>query len=179
MKSETATNEASASGPQYITQKNATASKLGKHADGTISYKVACDFERTTLFLAITNNSSGSYFSREYVPVARIEKLLANLDRSDFPSKALKPVFTGRSSNNAGFRAAILLAEGLLARAANSETKHVCTGAWTKWKASVLGLEATQDETDAPSAQSADAPGSPADNKAVAAKPQKPVNPTK
>lgn len=180
MKRETATNEASAaSGPQYITQKNATAPKLGKHADGTISYKVACDFERTALFLAITDNSSGGYFSREYVPVARIEELLANLDRSDFPSKALKPAFTGRSSNNAGFLAAILHAEGLLSRAADSETKHVRTGAWTKWKASVLALEATQDETNAPSAQSTDAPGSPANNKAVAAKPQKPVNPTK
>jgi hypothetical protein len=179
MKSETATNEASAaSGPQYITQKNATAAKLGKHADGTISYKVACDFERTALFLAITDNSSGGYFSREYVPVARIEELLANLDRSDFPSKALKPAFTGRSSNNAGFLAAILHAEGLLSRA-DSETKHVCTGAWTKWKASVLALEATQDETNAPSAQSTDSPGSPANNKALAAKPQKPVNPTK
>jgi len=45
MKSETAINEASAaSGPQYMAQKNATAPKLGKHADGTISYKVACDF---------------------------------------------------------------------------------------------------------------------------------------
>jgi hypothetical protein len=50
VKSETATNEASAaSGPQYITQKNATAPTVGKHADGTISYKVACDFERTAL----------------------------------------------------------------------------------------------------------------------------------
>lgn len=180
MKSETATNEASAaSGPQYMTLKNATARKLGKHAGGTISYKVACDSGRTALFLAITDNSSGGYFSREYVPVARIEELLANLDRSDFPSKALKPAFTGRSSNNAGFLAAILHAEGLLSRAAESDTNHVCTGTWHKWKASVLALEETQDETNTPSAQSTDAPGSPANNKAVAAKPQKPVDPTK
>jgi hypothetical protein len=180
MTNTTATTKAATSpAAPYVTLKSATASKLGKHADGTISYKVACDFERTALFLAITDNSSGGYFSREYVPVARIEELLANLDRSSFPSKALKPAFTGRSSNNAGFLAAILHAEGLLSRAADSETKHVCTGAWTKWKASVLALEATQDEMNAPSAQSTDAPGSPANNKAVAAKQQKPVNPTK
>jgi len=180
MKSETTTNEGSAaSGPQYITLKNATVAKLGKHADGTISYKVACDIERTAPFLAITDNSSGGYFSREYVPVARIEELLANLDRSDFPSKALKLAFTGRSSNNAGFLAAILHAEGLLSRAADSETKHVCTGEWPKWKVSVLALEATQDETNAPSAQLTDAPGRPGNNKAVAAKSQKLANPTK
>jgi len=180
MKNETATNEApEASGPQYITLKNAIAPKLGKHADGTISYKVACDMGRTALFLAITDNSSGGYFSREYVPVARIEELLAKLDQAGFPSKLLKPAFTGKSSNNAGFLASILHAENLLSRDADSDTKHVCTDGWTKWKASALALKATGEKTCAPSAQSTDALGSPANNKVVAAKPQKPVNPTK
>ena len=180
MKNETAINEApAASSPQYITLKSSTTPKLGKHAEGTISYKVACDTGRTALFLAITDNSSGGYFSREYAPVARIEEQLAKLDQSGFPSKLLKAAFTGRSSNNAGFLAAILHAEGLLSRAADSETKHACTGDWTKWKASVLALEGTQEETSSSSPQSTDAPGSFANNKAVSAKPQKPVNPTK
>jgi hypothetical protein len=175
MKDETATNEApEAAAPQYITLKVAMSPKLGKHADGTISFKVACDTGRTALFLAITDNSSGGYFSREYVPIARIEELLAKLDQSGFPSKVLKAAFTGRSSNNAGFLAAILHAEGLLSRAADSETKHVCTGGWAKWKASLLALEETQGETSSPPAQD-----SPANNKATTAKPQKPVNPTK
>ena len=174
MKNETATNEAPpASDPQYVTLKNATAPKLGKHADGTISYKVACDIGRTTLFLAITDNSSGGYFSREYVSVARIEELLANLDRLDFSSKALKPAFTGRSSNNAGFLAAMLHAEGLLSRATDSETKHVCTGDWPKWKTFLLALEGPQSETNTPPAQSADAPNSAGNNKATTAKPPK------
>lgn len=180
MKNETATNEAPAAcSPKYITLKNATAAKLGKHADGTISYKVACDMGRTTLFLAITDNSSGGYFSQEYVPIDRIEELLAKLDRSGFPSRALKATFTGRSSNNAGFLAAILHAEGLLSRATDSETKHVCIGDWAKWKGSTLALDGTQDEASSPPRQSTDAPGSPTNNKAFAAKPQKSVNPTK
>lgn len=180
MKNETAINEAPvASSPQYITLKCAFAPKLGKHADGIISYKVACNIRRTALFLAITDNSSGGYFSREYVSAARIEELLVNLDQSGFPSKVLKAAFTGRSSNNAGFLAAILQAEGLLSRAVDSETKHLCTKDWTKWKASALALGGTQDVTSSPSAQSIDAPDSLANNKAVAAKPQKPVNPTK
>lgn len=180
MKNETVPNGApQAATPQYITLKVATSPKVGKHADGTISYKVACDMGRTTLFLAITDNSSGGYFSREYVPAARIEELLAKIEQSDFPSKALKAAFTGRSSNNAGFLAAILHAEGLLVRATDSETKHVCTGDWAKWEISLLSLEGTQDETSSPPAQSTDAPDSLANNKAVAAKPQKPVNPTK
>lgn len=180
MKNETATNEVpEEAAPQYITLKSATAPKLGKHADGTISYKVACNTGRTALFLAVTDNSGGGYFSREYAPVARIEELLAKLDQSGFPSKLLKPAFTGKSSNNAGFLAAILHAEGLLSRDADGETKHVCNGSWTKWKASALALEGTQDETSSPPAQSTDTQDSPANNKVVAAKPQKPVNPTK
>lgn len=180
MKNETATNEApGGAAPQYITLKSATAPKLGKHADGTISYKVACDMGRKALFLAITDNSNGGYFSREYVPVSRIEERLVKLDQSGFPSKELKPAFAGKSSNNAGFLAAILHAEGLLTRPTDSETKHVCTRAWAKWAASLLVLEGTKDEKSSLSEQSTDAPGSPANNKAVAAKPQKPVIPTK
>jgi len=180
MKNETATNMApEASGPQYITLKGATAPKLGKHADGTISYKVACDMGRTALFLAITDNSSGGYFSREYVPVVRAEELLAKLDQSGFPSKGLKAAFTGKSSNNAGFLAAILHAEGLLSRAADSETKHVCIGDWPKWKTSLLGLEATPGEIGLPLVRTTDGLDTPANHKAVTAKSPKPVNPTK
>lgn len=180
MKNETATNEPPvASGPQYTTLKIATTAKLGKHADGTISYKVACDTGRTVLFIAITDNSSGGYFSREYVPVTRIGGLLAKLDQSDFPSKELKPAFTGKSSNNAGFLAAILHAEGLLARGTDSETKHVCTGDWAKWTASLLALEGTRDETSFPPSQSTNALVSPVNNKATTAKLYKSANPTK
>jgi hypothetical protein len=51
IKNETAIPEALVpSGPQYVALKHATVPKLGKHADETISYKVACDMGRTALF---------------------------------------------------------------------------------------------------------------------------------
>lgn len=180
MKNETATNVApEASGPQYITLKGATAAKLGKDADGTISYKVGCDVGRTALFLAITDNSSGGYFSREYVSVARIEELLGKVDQSGFPTKGLKAAFNGKSSNNACFLAAILHAEGLLSRAADSETKHICIGDWSKWKASLLLLDATSGEMGLPPVQSTGGLDTPASYKASTAKPPKPINTTK
>jgi hypothetical protein len=180
MKNETATNVASeASGLQYITLKGAVAPKLGKHADGTISYKVACDMGRTALFLAITDNSSGGYFSREYVPVVRIEELLAKLDQSGFPSKGLKAAFTGKSSNNAGFLAAILHAEGLLARATDSENKHVFTEEWHKWKTSSLALEGIKGEMGSSPVRSTDVRVTQANHKAVTAKSQKDFTSTK
>lgn len=180
MKNEIASKVApEASGPQYITLKDATAPKLGKHADGTISYKVARDTGRTSLFLAITGNSSGGYFSREYVPVVRIEELLAKLDQSGFPSKGLKAAFTGKSSNNAGFLAAILHAEGLLSRAVDSETKHVCIGDWPEWKTLFLVLEATPGEMGLPPVSSTGGLDTPANHKAITAKSPKHVNPNK
>lgn len=180
MKNEIATNVApAASSPQYITLKDATAPKLGKHADGTISYKVACDSGRAALFLAITDNSSGGYFSREYVPAARIEELLGKQDQLGLPSKGLKAAFTGKSSNNAGFLAAILHAEGLLSRVTDSETKHTCAGDWPKWKSSLLALEGMQDEMGSKHALQINGLGTETNYKAITAKPPKPVNSTK
>lgn len=142
----------------YITLKSATASKLGKHANGIISYTVVCSPDRTALFVAITGNSSGGYFSREYVPFDRIEELVAKLDQSAFPSKALKVAFTGKSSNNAGFLAAILHAEGLFTRTANNEAKHVMANEWGKWKTALLAQEGGQTSASMPSTQTTDAP---------------------
>lgn len=132
---------------QYIILKTAFASKLGRSAQGSISYTVSCDTDRTVLFVAIKDNSSGGYFSREHVPVDRIQELVGKFDQPPFPSKTLKIAFAGKSSNNAGFLAAILHAEGLLARATDNEAKHVPAGDWDNWKTAVLELEGIPAET--------------------------------
>lgn len=151
----------------YITLKSATASKLGKHANGSISYTVVCSPDRTALFVAITGNSSGGYFSREYVPFDGVQELVAKLDQSAFPSKPLKAAFTGKSSNNAGFLAAILHAEGLLTRAPDNETKHVMSNDWGNWKTTLLAQEGDQVSTSPASAQTTDAPLTPEKNRSL------------
>ncbi|QBE63193.1 hypothetical protein [Pseudoduganella lutea] len=161
---------------QYITLKSDTASKLGKYAEGSISYTLQCDPSRTALFVAISDNSSGGYFSREYVPVDRIQELVGNPNKSAFPSKALKIAFTGKSSNNAGFLAAILHAEGLLARATDNEAKHVPTGDWVNWKTALLALESNPADTSPPSAQSADVSAGPEKRKTLTLKRAKPAS---
>ncbi|MFS0756503.1 hypothetical protein ABC383_17645 [Noviherbaspirillum sp. 1P10PC] len=155
MNNATSTTEASASpAPQYITLKSATARKLGKYADGSIGYTISCDPGRTTLFIAITHNSSSGYFSREYIPVDRIQELIAKLDQPAFASKALRAAFiTGKSSNNVGFLLAILHAERALTRDTENEAKHVVVGDWTKWKAALLTLDGSQVDADSLSAQ--------------------------
>jgi len=95
--------------------------------------------DRKEPMIQIVSNDSRGYFSKEAVCFSRIAACVDphQKDRS-FPSRLLQTAFTGRSSNNAGFLAAILRAEGLLALAPDAEGRHVISGDWVAWKKSTL-----------------------------------------
>lgn len=119
--------------------KSAKAMKLGKHAEGAIYYQILTDSQRQAPSFKIISNEGRGYFSKEVVAFDSIESCLAAHPQDQpFPSKLLQLAFAGRSSNNAGFLAAILRAEGLLALAPDTEGRHVISGDWAAWKASVL-----------------------------------------
>lgn len=119
--------------------KSAKANKLGKHAEGGIHYQILTDSQRQDPSFKIVGNEGGGYFSKEVVAFGSVEACIAAHPQDQpFPSKLLQTAFTGRSSNNAGFLAAILRAEGLLALAPDTEGRHVKSGDWAAWKASVL-----------------------------------------
>lgn len=123
----------------FLLLKTDTAKKIGKQSEGGISYQILGDTERQHLSIAITGNDSGGYFSREIVPFHQVEACLAKHKQDKpFPSKLFKDAFIGRSSNNAGFLAAILRAEGLLVAAPEAETQHIVSGDWATWKKSLL-----------------------------------------
>jgi hypothetical protein len=119
--------------------KSAKTMKLGKHAEGGIHYQILTDSQRQAPSFKIVGNEGGGYYSKEIVAFGSVEACLAAHPQDQpFPSKLLQTAFTGRSSNNAGFLAAILRAEGLLALAPDTEGRHVMSGDWAAWKASVL-----------------------------------------
>jgi hypothetical protein len=119
--------------------KESTAPKVGARAEGSINYNVLADNERQQLFIAITGNKGGGYFSKEHVDISKIEACLDTAAAAKpFPSKTFKEAFVGRSSNNAGFLVAVLRHEGLLAAAPEAETQHVRSGDWTAWKKAML-----------------------------------------
>jgi len=129
--------------------KSAKANKLGKYSEGSIAYQVQADTDRVDLFITITGNDGGGYYSRERVPLEKVEACLGKCEASKpFPSKALKDAFVGRSSNNAGFMVAVLRAEGLLCAAPDAETQHVLAGDWAAWKKAMLAEPGTLVETD-------------------------------
>lgn len=122
--------------------KSSTAPKIGKQSEGVIGYKILSDMERTSLHIVITSNEGGGYFSREIVPFNKISACLkSRVQDKPFPSKLFKDAFIGRSSNNAGFLAAILRVLGLLATAPDAETQHIVGDDWTAWQKLMLAVE--------------------------------------
>jgi hypothetical protein len=150
----------------FLLLKTGAAKKLGKQAEGSINYRVLGDVDRKHLHLSITGNDGGGYFSKELVSFHKVEGCIAQREREKpFPSKPFKEVFVGRSSNNAGFLAAILRTEGLLAAAPDLETQHVTSGDWEAWKKSLLVEpgETIEIESVKPADKHAE-PGSPSDH---------------
>ena len=126
----------------YLSLKLATARKTGQRATGNITYRVLCDEARQQLFVTITSNDGGGYFSREIVPFAGIEKCVARfVDNKPLPARMLRDAFVGKSVNNAGFLAAMLRAEGLLAPVPDAVHQHQVAGDWTDWKETMLCLD--------------------------------------
>jgi len=124
--------------PVAILLKIGTAMKLGKQAVGVISYQILTDSARTEPMIRITANKGG-YFSKEVLPFKNVEACIDKQEKEQaFPSKLFQAAFTGRSSNNGGFLAAILRAEGLLTLAPDTEGRHVIAGDWAEWKAVLL-----------------------------------------
>ena len=115
--------------------KSATAPKLNRHADGELSYDIALVDEK--LCIRVSANSSGGFFSNEFILLDDIETCLAATltAKVDFKSAMLKSVFTqGNSSNNAGFLCACLRAEGLLVASDKSIFLHQLVGDFDVWR---------------------------------------------
>ncbi|KAB7623400.1 hypothetical protein [Alkalilimnicola sp. S0819] len=125
--------------PYYHLLREGTATKLGQRAQGTITYRWLADPEHEQLFVALTGNESGGYFSREIVPFQAVEACFAHQDEAlAFRTRIFRQAFVGKSTNNAGFLAAILRAEGLLGPAPEAAHEYVRLGNWAAWTAEML-----------------------------------------
>ena len=128
---------------ELLVVKEGQASKLSLGAEGKISYQLALSIDKKQIFIALVDSGSQGYFSREWINTEAILEILKGLGQraEAFPSKVLLPVFVGRSSNNAPFLAAALLAEKLLGRDGKHETKLRVTGDGATWRKDVLTLK--------------------------------------
>lgn len=128
--------------PELISLKLGQAEKNGKNARGLLSYRVVCDGDRQDISLVLVGNEGGGWFSPELVPLARIEGMLeAEGEDTLIPVNALRAVFVSRSANNAGFLAAVMVAEGLLELAEGSPRRYIRSDSWDEWKLVMLSEE--------------------------------------
>ncbi len=123
----------------YLAIKTESAQKLGRNGGG-ITYKVLTDPERQHLFLTIIANDGGGYYSREIVAFDAVEGCLPADQTQPLAAKAFASAFVGKSSNNPGFMAAMLRAEGLLAGVEGKPHLHQVVGEWEAWKLAMLAL---------------------------------------
>ena len=118
----------------FLRLHSAVAPKLGLRSAGRIGYQLLTDTDRQHLYLALTDNDGGGYFSREIVPFAAVQTCLDGHDPCQpFPSKRLFASFQGRSSNNAPFLCAALRDLGLLQAAPGKPFQHAVADDWAGW----------------------------------------------
>lgn len=125
----------------YLSLKVGRADKNGSRSYGFLHYCILTDSDHQLLYITLTGNDGDGCYSKEIVPFDKIEQCLQGVDtRKPITSKLFQPAFIGRSSNNAGFLAAILRAEQLLAPAPDAVHQHAVQPDWAAWKTAMLAL---------------------------------------
>jgi hypothetical protein len=127
--------------PTYLSLKVGQAIKTGSRSQGYLHYRILTDTAQQQLFITLTGNDGDGCYSKEIVPFSQIEQCLHGIDTSQpIASKRFQPAFIGKSANNAGFLAAILRAELLLAPAPDALHQHTVQPDWPAWKTALLAL---------------------------------------
>ncbi|MCK9620247.1 MAG: hypothetical protein M0R47_06885 [Methylobacter sp.] len=127
--------------PAYLSLKVGQAVKTGSRSQGYVHYRILTDTAQQQLYITLIGNDGDGCYSKEIVPFDKIEQCLHGIDTSKpIASKRFQPAFIGKSANNAGFLAAILRAECLLAPAPDAVHQHTVQPDWPAWKTALLTL---------------------------------------
>ncbi len=95
--------------------KTAPCGKICTPDEPELTYEISQHIESNAFFIRITDNTSGGFFSNQWIP---IEDIIGCIEEygPGLPFKALifKPLYESTGANNHGFLAAALRSEGLL-----------------------------------------------------------------
>ncbi|MYM63318.1 hypothetical protein [Pseudomaricurvus sp. HS19] len=95
--------------------KKGTCPQLSRTTDAELTYNIGYSDSSHALFIRITANSGGGFFSNEWIALEAITNVIEVLPRKEpFPALVLKPLYQSRGANNHGFLAAALRQEGIL-----------------------------------------------------------------
>jgi hypothetical protein len=123
----------------FLLVRQANAGKLGLRAHGHIVYQTLLDPERRRVFLRVVTNSGSGSFSDEPVHVDKLAQAVASRDLAKpLRGSALQGAIVGKSVCNAGFFAAVLVAESLLGRDPAKRFDLLDLERWQTWTAEQL-----------------------------------------
>lgn len=108
------------------------AEKISPKASGILTWQLAMSETDNELYLRLLANGSGGLFSKDWIPITKIERVLENQPATGFTSGVFKPLFKGASANNAGFLAAVLRSPDICLLEAHPEKlfTHVLYADW-------------------------------------------------
>lgn len=142
--SQTKNNQSIENTPSISILKTATSPKLNPKAQSKLEYQVGILDDTDEIYIRISNNESGGYFSKEWIPIERIESCFDNSfnRKTPFRSSLFNKAFQhGRSANNSGFLAAILRQEAVLSIDNKNIFQHLLSGNFTKWREKIIKLK--------------------------------------
>ena len=90
-----------------------TCPKLTARGKGDLSYELGIDEDTGESYVRISGNDSSGAYSNEWLDLGKIRTLLAGQQKT-FSAIVMEGLFRGRSTNNHGYLAAILMAEKVL-----------------------------------------------------------------
>lgn len=126
---------------EFLSIKLGKAAKNGPRAKGFVHYRILKDQATDILYFMMVGNDGKGCYSPEAIPFTSLFHCIKALPPKTFiASKVFQPVFVGKSTNNPGFLAAILHAEGLLQPAPDKVHLHQIHGNWPEWQAQMQAL---------------------------------------
>ena len=119
-----------------------TCPKLSSRGGGELTYELGIDDDAGNSHLRIAANAGSGSFSNEWLGLSHIRTMLEieNEQRNTFTSTAMHTVFVKRSSNNRGYLAAILKAEGVL-EACPGQPAMLRLGNWDSLTEKIASLQ--------------------------------------
>ncbi len=88
--------------------------KLSKRGAGELEYEIGIDDTIDEAYLRIAGNESSGAYSTKWVALAKIQSILEKVPEESFRAIVLRELYLKQSTNNHGYLAAILKAEGVL-----------------------------------------------------------------
>lgn len=106
--------------------KISTCGKVTLPQEHTLTYNIGYNSDAEQLLIRVTDNATGGLFSSEWIAVEDAIKVIGERRKPDesFNANILAALFQSQSANNAGFLAAALKAEEILAPFKNAKRLH-------------------------------------------------------